>query len=191
MKIDSRLNLVIPYQTDDGKTVYFHSTPILKETFEYYFLPISMCFSELFAKNLNYIAGPRIAKLMLKKIAEASGEWEGDNGVKNGLLGEFARLTNVILPGPKGWQNIPMETAVNQGMLDDDDRDEIEGKICFFMVASAMLDKNTKMSMVSMAGKLWGFHATSSSCTEYRDSLQTSTQEEHSDKKGKASSIPA
>ena len=178
MKIDSKLNIVIPYQTEDDKTVYFHSTPIRRETFDFYFMPISMCFAELFTKGLSYVAGPRIAKLMLKRVAEEIGQWEGDSGVNNGLLGEVHRLTNVVLPTANGWKNIPMVDAIKQGLVDEESLDEIEGKLVFFMVSYAMHDKNTRASMVTTAGRLWGFHATSLSCTEYRDSLQTSIQEE-------------
>ena len=76
MKIDKKLNLVIPIETDDG-TLYVHSMPIRREIFDTYFLVLSKTFAAIHGEGLGEIAGPRVAALILKKIAMDTGMWEG------------------------------------------------------------------------------------------------------------------
>ena len=55
MKIDKKLNLIVPVYGDDEKTIrcYVHSTPISRETFERYFLIIGQTF------GADLLPGPR------------------------------------------------------------------------------------------------------------------------------------
>src|SRR3954465_11092498 len=94
LRIDKRLNLVIPIETSIG-TVFVHSCPIRREIFEKYFLIISKTFAAIYSEGLNVIAGPRVALMMLKQIAINANAWEGNDGVESGLLNEIRRITNV------------------------------------------------------------------------------------------------
>src|ERR1017187_2795821 len=114
MEISKSLNLVCPVETEGG-TIYIHSTPIRKETFKEYFLILSKTLNQLYAEGVSQITGPRIAALMLKKIAEEDGTWETVGkriGIKDGLMNEIKRLSNVVLATEQGWKTIPVADAI-------------------------------------------------------------------------------
>ena len=131
MRIDKKLNLIVPISLENGETVYCHSMPILKETFQRYSLVIAATFSKLLVNGLQSM-GARIAAFALQEIAEEMGRWEGVHGVKEGLLNEIDRLTNVLAMGSNGWESIPVETAISRGALDAEDYEEAKQKIVFF-----------------------------------------------------------
>lgn len=175
MRINRRLNLVFPVDTDKGE-IYIHSTPISREVFERFFLVLSKTFSAIYQEGLNVMAGPRIAMLMLRQIATDMGVWEGQDGVENGLVAEIRRLTNVIIPKEGGgYQIFPYHDVLRQKMLDPDDVSEIEGVLSFFTVVSAMHRPADLVTILAGMGSLWGAQTTSSNSTEYANSLPTST----------------
>jgi len=174
MRLDKKLNLVFPVETDAG-TIYVHSTPISREVFERYFLVVSKAFAAIYGEGLQLIAGPRVAYLMLKKIAEDRGEWDGADGVHNGLIAEIRRLTNVVVSTDRGWRPIPYHIAVEHGQLDEQDVAEVEGMLCFFTCASAMHLRSQLTAILAGMTSLWGAQTTSLTCTEYAASLTTST----------------
>ena len=178
MKIDKRLNIVFTLERDTGP-IHVHSTPISRETFERYFIPISKTFAAIYGEGLNVIAGPRIAALMLRKVAEQTNTLEGPEGVRSGLLGEIIRLSNVLMPNPAGgWQTTPLHNAIAQEFLDEDDVAEVEGVLVFFTCVSSMHTRSQIADILKMM-QLWGVQTTSSNSTEFAASLQTSNPEEN------------
>lgn len=177
MKINKALNLVIPVQRDDGE-VFVHAMPISREVFERYFLVISKTFARIYGEGLNLIAGPRIAGLMLKQVATEMGVWDGADGIEIGLMSEIRRLANVVLPGVKGWETIPLQEALDKKYFDADDVSEIEGAIVFFILVSAMHKKAEIQDFMSGIEHLWGTRSELSNCTAFAASLPISTATE-------------
>jgi len=178
MKLDKALNLVIPIDQDEGR-IYVHSTPISREVFEKYFLAISKTFAAIYSEGLNVLAGPRVAALMLRRVSE-------DMGLDTGLIDEIRRLSNVIVSG----KTVPLEVALNQGVLSADDYHEVEGIIVFFICVSAMHKRSLVASILTEMCGLWGSGTTLSNCTEYASYLQTLTETASSGETATPSVIP-
>ncbi len=180
MRLDRKLNLVVPVETDRG-VIYVHHVPISRDLFERYFLVIAKTFAQIFQQGLNVVAGPRIAALMLKEVAETTmvapglSAWDGDDGVARGLVAEIRRLTNVAVPSERGWQTLPYDNASRDGTLTPDDVAEVEGLLTFFTLASVMMREDQKEGILAGMRSLWGPETTSSNCTDYASSLPTST----------------
>ena len=201
MKIDAKLNLVIPIYGDpqimnDPKTgkeaeidtikAYVHATPISREVFEANFVVISKTFSAIYGEGLGAIAGPRVARMMLKKVAEDLGMWDE---VQGGLVAEMRRLANYIGPGQNGWETLPLEIAVQRQLIDGDDAAEVENAVAFFTVVSAMHRRNALRATLAGAASLWSAQITSLNCTDFAASLKTSTEAVNSSE-SPASSVP-
>ena len=182
MQIDKSLNLVVPVDSENG-TVYCHSSPIRKETFKEHFLILSKTLNRLYSEGVSQLTGPRVAALMLEKIAKEDGIWESEDGrigVKDSLLNEIRRLTNVICATSDGWKSIPLMDAAKAGKLTESDVEEAEGYIVFFTCISHLHKKKEVEAFLKPMETLWGTQSTSLSVMEYAASLQTSKQEETS-----------
>ncbi len=189
MQINERLNLVIPIFGNDpptkdaeGKEIeappiaYVHSMPISREVFEANYLLLSKTFAAIHGEGLGRTAGPRVAALLLNDIArQAVGERGDAAAYKAPLMNEIHRLSNVLLPGERGWETMPYEDAVRHHKLDDDDLAEVENAIVFFTAYSAMHRKRVLAEVLPGAVKLWGADVSSLNATEFAASLQTST----------------
>lgn len=171
MKINRRLNMVMPIDLDDGRTIYVHAMPVGVEVFEQFFMPISETFATIYGRGLGAIAGPRTAAMILKDFAKRAGIWEGDLGVEIGFFNEMKRLTNVIV----GGETIMLEEAVKRGLIDDEDRSEVENALVFFTVISLMQKRSEVPVILAIMSKLWDVRITSLNCTEYATFLKTST----------------
>lgn len=191
IKINKKLNLVIPIETDEGLTIYVHSTPIMRETFEMYYKVISSVFTEIYSGGIGITSAPRVASLLLKDKAKELGIWEGPVGVKNGLVEEIKRLTNVIAPTENGWSVIPIETAISKNLINEDDAAEVDNAICYFIVASSMHKKSELRPVLDLVSKLWGGQVELLNAMDYAASLVTSTEIESIGEKVKLSSIPS
>lgn len=188
MKIDNKLNLVVQVEGEEG-TLFVHSMPLSRMVWERYFVVLSKTFSAMIAEGMSFISGPRIAALMLRKVAEEGGTWEGKDGVANGLMAEIRRLTNVVLPGENGWSTLPYQDAIARGLVSEDDAAEVDGLIVFFICVSAIQHrKDVPDSLARMA--VWGGLTTSLNCTEYAASLPISTLAATTDAMAAASSVP-
>jgi hypothetical protein len=197
MRIDHRLNFVIPLfgpeiaKTDgDGKpvigpdgrpvmiqpvTAYVHSTPIAAEVAERHFLILAQTFSQIFNQGLGAAAGPGVAMMLMKRIAQRTGEWEGDNGVERSLVEEIRRCTMVAIPGPSGWTAVPLQVAVDRKVIDDEDRREVENAIVFFIAVSATLNRAERKPMLESACGLWSAQLSSLNASAFAASLPRST----------------
>lgn len=190
MKISQRLNLVVPIESDLG-TIYVHAMPISREVFERYYMELAKTFAEIYNGGLGITAGPRVAKMILKKVATDLGTWDGPAGVENGLLNEVRRLANVIVPTTNGWETIPLHEAIERKFIDADDAAEVDNVLTFFTIASSLHKRQDCAAILEGAGKLWGARPESLSCTELLNSLQTSTAAANTGATVNLSSIPS
>jgi hypothetical protein len=188
MRVDKKLNLVVPCEQEGGEIIYFHSIPILKETFQRYSLVIAATFNKLLVNGLQSM-GARIAAFTLQEVAEEMGKWEGTQGVKEGLLNEIDRLTNVLVMGANGWESVPVQTAIARGGIDEDDYEEAKQKIVFFILISAMARRDVAASFMVILENDWEMLTTPLNATAYGNSLLTSTVTETLPVAGNQSSL--
>lgn len=190
MKINKKLNIVVTVDTDDGE-VFVHSVPISREIFEKYVFIVSKTLSVLYEEGLTVFAGPRVAAITLRNIAIERGIWDGPQGVENGLMNEIRRLTNVVVPGERGWTTIPFYDAMNSGTLDDTTVAEIEGQLVFFTCVCAMHKPKEIPGLLDGTNEIWGSQSTLLNSTEWAASLPTSTPAASSGETATALSIPS
>jgi hypothetical protein len=174
VKLNRKLNLVLSVETDEGP-IHVHSSPIGRNIFEDNFLVISRAFTAVYTNGLGPVTGPRVAALLLKQEAETLNIWPK---TQQSLMAEIYRLTNVIAPGPNGWETMPFDVARKRDILDDDAAAEVENCIVYFTCASSVHLKAELTVAMEGLSTLWGAQTTSSNATEYMRSLPTSTQEE-------------
>ena len=184
MRIDKRLNLVVPiYDDEEGGDIiaWVHSTPLGEETVDRYFMVIAQTYAAIFSQGLGLAGGPAVAMRLLRHIATERGVWHDDPksgtiGVQNGVVEEIRRLTMVAALGKDGkWEQIPLSVAVDRGIVSADDKTEVENAIVFFIVASAVLPRAQRPTMIKAAADLWGAQTSSSTIMEWTASLKTST----------------
>lgn len=191
ISINRKLNFVIPIENDDGTKLYVHSTPIRRETFELYFKVIAKAFSEIYAGGLGITSAPRVAAMLIKQHAQEMGIWDGPKGVKHGLMEEIRRLSNVVAPSGHGWELIPLDDAISQNIINEDDASEVENAICYFIVASAMHKKAELGPVLELVSKLWSAQVSSLNVSEFVASLPILTATGNSGAKEIVSSIPS
>lgn len=174
MKLSDKLHIVIPiYESSEVAPIiaYVHSAPISTEVFQAHFMLLGRTFSAIYSSGLGPVAGPRVAHLLLNKVAKEQGDELG--GIA--LMNEIRRLTNVMLRTEKGWEAFAYDDVVNHGLIDADDLTEVTNAIVFFTVLSATHRRAERRSMIDGAAKLWGAQITSSDFTAFAGSLPTST----------------
>ena len=199
MKIDKRLNLVVPIYDDAGKTAiaYVHSAPISREVFDRNFLVLAKTHAAFWNEGLGTTAGPRVAAMLLRLVADQldgpDEETRERNGhanrqsVENGLFPEIRRLSNVAMPDQSGaWKTIPLENVVREKLLNEEDLAEVENAIVFFIVAYAMHKRTERAAIVAGAARLWGARIESLNSTEFARTLTTSTGTANSGEKAPA-----
>lgn len=181
MRLDRKLNIVATIDRDDGSRVFVHSTPVGRDVFEAYYAVFGKAFSDLYSNDLKWVSGPRVAALLIRDAAEKLGVWDTDGGVRDNLMPEIYRLTNVVMPQKgQGWVTIPFQSAIETGVFSADEVAEVAGKVCFFMLVSAVQPRITIAPVLRLAGGLWVMQTTSLNCTEWAASLTTSASAENS-----------
>jgi hypothetical protein len=171
MKLDERLNLVVPVELNGAKA-YVHSVPISIEVYEQFFDVMVKAFNEVTSLGLDKPASIRTARLWLRKSAQAMGRWDE---VQSGLINEIRRLTNVLMVSANGWETVPLQQCIQSKMLDAEDVSEVENAVIFFTFLSHLTERPLrKLAQIGGSGVLGGL-ATSLNCTEYSASLGTST----------------
>jgi len=176
VKLNRKLNIVLEIETSRGRG-HVHSVPIARIVFEDNFKVLSRTFAAFYQNygGLGPYAGPRVAKLLLMEQAEALDETDK---IKQTLIPEIERLTNVFIPGERGWESIPYQVARNRNLIDEQTAAEVENALVYFTCATWM---NLQMEMqVAFHGLIQGWRAvsTSSNATEYMNSLPTLTPAE-------------
>lgn len=190
MKINRKLNIVIPVVTDNG-TAYVHSAPISRDTFEEFYSVLGKVFSQCFdSSNAAHLAlsAPQLAYPALKSIAKESGRW---NEVQFGLVNEIIRLSNVAYPSDAGMQTLPLDTAIKSEILDEDGASEVLSALTFFTAMWWVSPKDLKESFLGMAASLRNWQITSLGITEFIATLPTYKETEPTGKKVKTSSVPS
>ena len=190
MKVDRKLNLVVPIERPEG-VIYVHAAPISREVYERHFLVMAKTHAAIFDQGLHFTAGPRVAALMLRQYAEKLGVWDGPDGVQVGLMAEIRRLSNVIAPTGKGYGTLPLDVAVSQGQIDEDEVTEVESEIVFFTLECCLRKKAQLPIFLVPMHHLCGSSSTSLDATAFAASLKISTPAEPTGVKVKASSIAA
>lgn len=191
--INRRLNLVLPIERD-GKTIYVHSIPISRDVYANYFTILAETVSEVFGRGFRAALAVRVAAMTLQKIATEQGIWEDSGsqvGVKSGLLNEIRRLTTVIQPGPRGWDNMLLDDALKAGVFDEDEAAEVDSVIVFFTASSWILRPKEFQEMFAEAGRPYGAFTTSSSATAFSAGLPTSSAPENTGARAIQSSLPS
>lgn len=172
MEINRKMNLVVPVDTDKGR-IYIHSTPISKEVYRENFLVLGKVFAQVFGEGLGVISGPRVAYMMLEKIAKDAGAWDGDRGVKNSIISEVIKNSKAIIPiEGKGWDDMPLDVAIDRGHVDPDD---VLSELIFFTCVFAINKPAQAIQVMGDVNTLWGSAITSQSSTDWMKSLPTST----------------
>jgi len=192
VKIDRNLALVMQVQTEEKGTIYVHSVSISRAVFEQFYLEIGKVFSQCFdSVNQAHLAlsAPQLAYPALKSMAIKAGNWEGTDGVKFGLVNEIKRLTNVMISGERGWETLPLDVALKQGAINEDEEAEILSSLVFFTAISKVAPKDLKNSFLEMAGALRNWELSSLSCMDYQNGLPILTKEGDTGKKATESSI--
>jgi hypothetical protein len=187
VSINRKLNLVVPILRGDKTELYIHSVPIMPETFKVYHLVMAKTFSTLAQNNLDPRSGPSVAAMIMEEVAKSTWRlpgmnwWEGPDGVggEAGLMAEIIRLSNVIRPTKEaGWQSIPLQSAINQNLIDEEERMEVINLLCFFTVVSLMAPRADREKLVKGLAAIYELQATYSTSTDWINSLTTSTVEE-------------
>lgn len=168
MKINDKLNLVVPIEREDSNA-YVHSIPVSYEVFEQFYAPMSKAFSVLTAGGINTLACVGTAKLALKDAA--GDQWES---VQKGFINEIRRLSSLSYVGANGWESVLLADAINRKLIDDEELREVENAIVFFTLVWWLFRKAQRPMM--MAGlELAGLQFTSFASTDFTNSLLTLT----------------
>ena len=195
VNIDKRLNLVIPIIRDDQTILYIHSTPIRPETFEQYHLVLAKTFSSFAQNGLDPRSGPSVAAMILKDVAEATPRgpglnwWDGADGIggESGLLAEITRLSNAVVPNKEnGWGTVPLRTALDQKLIDEDESREVQNLLAFFTVVSLVAPRVDRARLVRGMAAIYELSTTLLNSTEYVVFLKTSTPAETTGEKAPA-----
>lgn len=184
--IDKRLNLVIPILREDETKLYVHSTPIRHETFEAHYMVLAKTFSTLMHNGLDPSSGPAVAAMVLKDVARNTTRgpglnwFDGPDGVggEAGLLAEFVRLSNVVVPSKAGWGTLPLRSALDQRLLDSEEESEVINRIAFFMVVSLVPSKPDRGKLIEGMARIYDLRTTYFNSTEYATSLKILTKDE-------------
>jgi hypothetical protein len=196
MQINEALNLAIPIVSErvtekiEGKDVskeivrvWGYSTPISREVFEANYRILAATKSALASKGVHYLmnAGPRIAALTLKdeahKDAESRGQYDDQGNVvssADAFLAEIKRLTNVLCPGPSGWDLLPVDTAISSGKVDAEDWAEALSGIVFFTCHQTLAKKADRKRVSQSTASVLNGSTTSSTPMEFVASLPNS-----------------
>lgn len=202
MQITPDLRLVLPVRRDENGATLIHGyhSPISREVFEANYRILSAAQAALFGKGLVFAArsGPRIAALRLldegRRDAAERGEFDDDGKPRDGgagaLLAELKRSTVVFVPGAQGWDQLPIDAAINARHIDIEDWREAESAIAFFTSGYAMAPRAGRQKMAEALAGVMGASITSSDAMAFGASLPRLNQAAPGAAKA-ASSVPS
>ena len=197
MTVNAQLKLVVPlrYAEEDqpdpknpGKTIkanvptmWAYHTPISQDTFREHHRIIAAAKTEIFHDDdYDYATnvGITTADLSLLDAAEADAKKRGTQSMGPALLAEIQRLTMVSIPAQapqKGFTFVLAETAIQNGIITEDEWHDLECVLVFFTCASMMAMRAKQAKLAAFLARAFGGSMTSSSTTEFAASLTTST----------------
>jgi hypothetical protein len=182
VKLNRKLNVVLPPFTTDKGLVYIYSSPITLPVFREHYRMLGRTFTEIQRLGYGPITGPSLAGYVFKDEAKA----HNDEAHSEMLLHEVKRLSYVVYPGATGWANMPFVEAVKRSILTEEQGDEAENFLVYFTCASWIKLPSEAIAMESLH-ILWQAQITSWTVMEFMNSLPTSTQEENT---GETAPIP-
>lgn len=167
-KLDRNLSLV--FDLEDG--VYAYVLPISLDLWRSYRIPLAMVLEEI--RTLQS-AGLAVAADLFRESCEKRGM------DAEPFLSEIKRCTTVGFPDAnEGFKTLPFGVAKAQGKITDEGADEITNFTCFWL-ASLLAKWARGLSYVALS--LSQVVGTSSTFTDFLDSLQTSTTDDATDEK--------
>lgn len=182
MRINKKLNLVVPVEDDNGSIFYVHAKPFSREAFEANYMLFSQAFAAMIENGIQVTAGPRVAALVLKDIAVKNGK----EHEYTAIIAEIKRTANLIRATEAGFEPKMLSSAIAHGDISEDDAAYVEGVICFFTLASAMWRGDRLDATLAFMNGLWGTQTESLDCTAFIASLKTTTKAEDTGAKVKA-----
>lgn len=207
-QVNEDLNLVLPAvvdvvthdeQTREVTRLWAYHTPISRQVFEANYRVLSATKAAIFSKGGFYAmdVGPRVAALTLKDegLKDAAARGSVDelgkpiDDATGALLAEIRRLTNILVPGSAGWDLLPVDAAIGQGHMTQDDWSEVEAAIVFFTCHCAMARRAEKAKQSRATASLLRGSITSLVPLEFAASLPGSTPVKTS--QVAASSVPS
>jgi hypothetical protein len=172
IKINRKLNVVLPaFMTDKG-LVHVYSSPISLPAFREHYRMLGRTFTEVQRLGYGPITGPSLAGYVFRDEAKSF----DDEAHSEMLLNEIKRLSFVVYPNETGWANMPFVEAVKRNILSEDQGDEAENFLVYFTCASWIKLPSEAIAMDSLR-TLWKAQITSSTVMEFMNSLPTSTPE--------------
>jgi hypothetical protein len=187
MRIDRKLHLKIPIYAggdDEGEpTAYVHSSTIGPDLFDRYWNPLSLAAGKL-GHPERALSSVGIADKMLRDAAMSLNQWDGPEGVQQGLMNHIFRQTHVLIPGENGWEMHAYDNAKKANKLPAEDAAQVEAAVIFFTCLSAGPRMNRVFKSVLAIGiATLGAELTSLSCSDLVSSLATSTTADATGKK--------
>lgn len=172
MKIDKKLNFVSTVSRDDGSLIYLHVVPFPYDVVENNCLLLGGMFNNFFTL-VGSMGAPRVAAMMLRQTLKSQ---QDDGRLPAGptIVDDIQRLTTVIWSDVGVWKTCPLDTALKQGILSDDEYREVEGEIVFFMVSSAIQKPSLFVPTIGKALEMYSGRLVLLSATAFKDSLLTS-----------------
>jgi hypothetical protein len=170
MKIDKNLNVVTTVTTTAGEEMRVHSMPIGMAVYEANYLLLARTHSEL--QSLGIKTGPSVARLALADIASQFDMTKSHNA----LMSEIRRLTNVCYPTKNGFEQMPLESSIDEGFLDEETLSYVESLLVFFTLIRWVYPPEYRPMFMDMMRDAWNLASTPFTITEYANSLRTSTK---------------
>jgi hypothetical protein len=158
----------------DGAEYHVFASAIPSRVARKYWQIINNAMGELHSSALEAKTAPKFAAEAVRSAARALGPM-AEAEVEKNFIGEIRRLAMVVLPKDNGWDEMMLDEAISKELLEDDEIDEILNLLVFFTAALSFYALSERAVVVSGAVALWNGRTTSSSFTEWRGSLPTST----------------
>jgi hypothetical protein len=164
-------------------TLWAYHTPLSRDLFEANYRIIAAANDQLTATDgLPNRSGPAVATFALRDAAKRdAAQWgsldEQDPGGFNALMAAIRNATNVLVPAESKWQYMPVPTAIDRKVIDQDEWTEAESAISFFTCVWPMMPRRARQSprMLSYLALVLGASTTSLTLTDFAASLPIST----------------
>lgn len=172
VKLERDLKVVIPLES--GAICY--SIPVSRQIFETNYMAFAKIWSAIQEQGL-VATGASIAARMLRQLAVEQ------NLNVDPILGEIRRLCTIAIPTEHGYQQYPMDNAVRDRLIDEDDIAEIENLLVFSIAVSYLSTKAQAAKLLEWVRGMRKALTTSLTFTDFLASLQTSMQDDSSGEK--------
>lgn len=197
MRIDKRLRLVLEVERDDGSLVHVHHEPVANDLLERHYLFLSQALIRLYEAGMAPQAAVRLTHRSMQELLAPPPHVDPTKpppesrfkGVEQSLLAEMWRLTNLLVPSERGWVEVPFYDAMQESSdhLSHKDVEEVKNYIAYFTAASWFHNRRESKGLHALLAEAGGL-TTSSTFTEYKNSLPTLKPAANSGVKAQASS---